>query len=82
MEERRHDTPIRGRRLYKTTATIRRPTAIEKYVSHFLADNFFSWDGNFVAKRFEYQFEWDTAKARQNLKEHRVCFEASNETRV
>jgi uncharacterized DUF497 family protein len=28
-----------------------------------------------VAKRFEYQFEWDPAKARQNLKEHRVSFE-------
>ena len=28
-----------------------------------------------MAKRFEYQFEWDTAKARQNLKEHRVSFE-------
>ena len=28
-----------------------------------------------MAKRFEYQFEWDPAKARQNLKEHRVSFE-------
>ena len=28
-----------------------------------------------MAKRFEYQFEWNTAKARQNLKEHRVSFE-------
>lgn len=28
-----------------------------------------------MAKRFEYKFEWDTAKARQNLKEHRVSFE-------
>jgi uncharacterized DUF497 family protein len=28
-----------------------------------------------VAKRFEYQFEWDPSKARQNLKEHRISFE-------
>ena len=28
-----------------------------------------------MAKRFEYQFEWDPAKARQNLKEHHVSFE-------
>jgi uncharacterized DUF497 family protein len=28
-----------------------------------------------VAKRFEYQFEWDPVKARQNLSEHRVSFE-------
>ena len=28
-----------------------------------------------MAKRFEYQFEWDPAKAGQNLKEHRVSFE-------
>jgi len=25
--------------------------------------------------RFEYQFEWDPIKARQNLKEHRFSFE-------
>jgi uncharacterized DUF497 family protein len=34
-----------------------------------------SWDDAVVAKRFEYQFEWDPAKARQNLREHRVSFE-------
>jgi len=28
-----------------------------------------------VSQRFEYQFEWDPAKARQNLREHRVSFE-------
>ena len=28
-----------------------------------------------MAKRFEYQFEWDPVKARQNLTEHRVSFE-------
>ena len=28
-----------------------------------------------MAKRFEYEFEWDPAKARQNLKVHRVSFE-------
>lgn len=28
-----------------------------------------------MAKKFEYQFEWDPAKARQNLSEHRVSFE-------
>lgn len=28
-----------------------------------------------MAKRFEYQFEWDPVKARQNLAEHRVSFE-------
>lgn len=28
-----------------------------------------------MAKRFEYQFEWDPVKARQNLIEHRVSFE-------
>ena len=26
-------------------------------------------------QRFEYQFEWNPAKARQNLREHRVSFE-------
>ena len=28
-----------------------------------------------MSQRFEYQFEWDPAKARQNLREHRVSFE-------
>jgi uncharacterized DUF497 family protein len=28
-----------------------------------------------VAKRFQYEFEWDPIKARQNLKKHRVAFE-------
>jgi len=28
-----------------------------------------------VNQRFEYQFEWNPAKARQNLREHRVSFE-------
>jgi uncharacterized DUF497 family protein len=28
-----------------------------------------------VAKPFQYQFEWDPIKARQNLKEHGVAFE-------
>jgi hypothetical protein len=28
-----------------------------------------------VAKRFQYEFEWDTVKARQNLRTHRVAFE-------
>jgi len=28
-----------------------------------------------VSRRFEYQFEWDPGKARQNLREHRVSFE-------
>ncbi|MEP6568773.1 MAG: BrnT family toxin [Acidobacteriota bacterium] len=33
-----------------------------------------------MAKKFEYQFEWDTAKARQNLKEHRISFERAATT--
>ena len=28
-----------------------------------------------VAEGFEYKFEWDPVKARQNLREHRVSFE-------
>jgi uncharacterized DUF497 family protein len=28
-----------------------------------------------VAKRFQYEFEWDPVKARQNLRKHRVAFE-------
>ncbi len=28
-----------------------------------------------MSQRFEYQFEWNPAKARQNLREHRVSFE-------
>jgi uncharacterized DUF497 family protein len=28
-----------------------------------------------LSRRFEYQFEWDPVKARQNLSEHRVSFE-------
>jgi|SRR5215216_3823161 len=28
-----------------------------------------------VAERFEYQFEWDTRKARTNLKQHGIAFE-------
>lgn len=28
-----------------------------------------------MGKRYEYQFEWDPAKARRNLKAHRVSFE-------
>jgi uncharacterized protein len=28
-----------------------------------------------VAKRFQYQFEWDPSKARQNLRKHLVAFE-------
>jgi uncharacterized DUF497 family protein len=28
-----------------------------------------------VAKRFQYEFEWDPIKARQNLKKHHVAFE-------
>jgi uncharacterized DUF497 family protein len=28
-----------------------------------------------VDKPFQYQFEWDTAKARQNSRRHRVTFE-------
>jgi len=28
-----------------------------------------------VAKRFQYKFEWDTIKARGNLRKHRVAFE-------
>jgi len=28
-----------------------------------------------VAKRFQYEFEWDPVKDRQNLRKHRVAFE-------
>jgi uncharacterized DUF497 family protein len=28
-----------------------------------------------VAKRFQYEFEWDPVKARQNLRKHQVAFE-------
>ena len=28
-----------------------------------------------MAKRFTYEFEWDPAKARDNLRKHRVAFE-------
>src|SRR5258707_988036 len=28
-----------------------------------------------VAKRFQYEFEWDPVKARQNRRNHRVAFE-------
>jgi uncharacterized DUF497 family protein len=27
-----------------------------------------------LRKNFEYQFEWDPAKAQQNIKEHRISF--------
>ena len=33
------------------------------------------WDHANVPARFEYQFEWDTQKARTNLKQHGVAFE-------
>lgn len=28
-----------------------------------------------MAERFEYQFEWDTRKARTNLRQHNIAFE-------
>jgi uncharacterized DUF497 family protein len=28
-----------------------------------------------VARRFQYEFEWDPVKAQQNLRKHRVAFE-------
>jgi uncharacterized DUF497 family protein len=28
-----------------------------------------------VARRFQYEFEWDPIKAQQNLRKHRVAFE-------
>ena len=28
-----------------------------------------------MAKRFQYEFEWDPIKARQNLRKHQVAFE-------
>ena len=28
-----------------------------------------------MAERFEYQFEWDTRKAKTNLKQHSIAFE-------
>lgn len=40
----------------------------------FLADGFIRGIMR-VAKRFQYRFEWDPVKARQNLKKHGVAFE-------
>ena len=34
-----------------------------------------TWDYVPVAGQFQYQFEWDPRKARQNFKRHRVTFE-------
>ena len=34
-----------------------------------------TWDYDLVAGKFQYQFEWDSRKARQNLKRHGVAFE-------